>query len=61
MQTKVFDSGCWTIFDRESRGLYSIKLYASNGDLREKVRCDSYGDALATWRAFNAKAERGQA
>ena len=62
MKTKLFKSGAWTIFDREPiGGLYSVKLYSASGELRDKVRCDTYRGALDYWRAFNAIAKQGAA
>lgn len=46
-------SGAWTVFEKLASGLYLVKLYASNGELRDKVRCDDYRQARAYLKSFN--------
>ena len=58
MKIKEHKSGAWTVFEKLDGGMYLVKLYASNGELRDKVRCDDYGNALAYLRSFNAIAKQ---
>lgn len=50
-------SGYWTVWEKQESGLYMVKLYASNGALLDKVRCDDYRDARTYLKAFNAIAK----
>lgn len=58
MKIKEHKSGAWTVFERLDSGMYSVRLYARNGELRDKVRCDDYRNALAYLRNFNAIAKQ---
>ena len=52
--TKTFKSGAWTTFDRQlPSGMYEVKLYARDGTLIDKVRCDDYRNARAYLKSFN--------
>ena len=54
MQIKEFKNGAWTVFEKTPiSGMYVVKLYASNGELRDKVRCDDYREARAYLKSFN--------
>ena len=53
--TKITEhkTGAWTVFEKLPSGMYMVKLYASNGDLRDKVRCDDYANARSYLKSFN--------
>ena len=40
MKITEHKTGAWTVFEKLASGLYLVKLYTSNGQLRDKVRCD---------------------
>jgi len=57
MKVKTFKSGAWTVFEKDSGGLWNVKVYLANGELKDKIRCDDYQYALTYLRAFNAVAK----
>lgn len=51
---KLHKSGAWTLFEKlPVSGMYSVKLYAPGGDLKDKICCDDYRMAREYLRAFN--------
>ena len=57
MKIKEQKSGAWTVFDRETSGLYTAKLYTPAGELADKVRTDTRAAGLEYLRAFNKTAK----
>lgn len=62
MKSKVWVSKTnrWTVMEREGLplGLWSVKLYASNGKLLDKVRVDNCRTAREYLKAFKAIARQ---
>lgn len=57
MKVKTFKNGAWTVFEKDSGGLWNIKVYRGDGNLIDKTHCDDYRMALGYLRAFNAVAK----
>ena len=52
-------NGAWTVFERVTpSGYYIAKLYKPNGELADKVSCDTYASAREYLRAFNRIAKQ---
>jgi hypothetical protein len=53
MITKTFTSksGAFVLFEKDA-GWYKVLVRAPSGDLHDKMRCDSYSEALAYYRSF---------
>lgn len=56
-KVKTFKNGAWTVFGKDTGGLWFAKLYSSGGGLIDKVRCDDYHMAREYLRAFNRHAQ----
>ena len=54
MKIQEFKNGAYVTFERDSGGMYSVLLRDPFGNVNDKVRCDTYNDALAYRRAFCA-------
>ena len=54
MKIQEFKNGAYVTFERDSGGMYSVLLRDPFGNVKDKVRCDTYNDALAYRRAFCA-------
>lgn len=55
MKTKITKSGAWIIFEKQQpSGMYHIKLYTPGGELHDEFVCDTYEEAEACFRKFNA-------
>ena len=51
-------NGAWTTFERTTpSGYYVARLYRPNGELADKVSCDTYASAREYLRAFNKLAK----
>lgn len=57
MKIQEFKNGAYVTFERDSGGMYSVLLRDPSGNVKDKVRCDTYNDALAYRRAFCAIAK----
>lgn len=56
MKITQYKTGAWII--SEKTGLwYSVKLYRPNGELHDKVRCDTYKAVCEYKKAFAAIAK----
>ena len=60
MKIQEFKNGAYVTFERLPSGLYAVMLRSPSGELRDKVRCDTYRAAIEYRRAFAAIA-RGMA
>jgi len=54
---KEFKNGAYVTFGRDAGGLWAVLLRDPAGNVTDKVRCDTYRDALAYQRAFCAIAK----
>ena len=45
-------SGAYVTFERLASGMWEVRLRTGAGDLADKVRCDTYSDAIAYRKAF---------
>jgi hypothetical protein len=52
MKIQEFKNGAYVTFERQNCGLYAVTLRAPNGELSDKVRCDTYRGAMEYRRAF---------
>ena len=60
MKNKVFKNGAWVHYEKSATSydaLYIVKIYDPMGHMRDKVRCDSYRDAMDFYRSFCAIAK----
>ena len=56
MKITQYKTGAWIVSEK-SAGWYSVKLYRPNGELHDKVRCDTYRQAGEYKRAFDSIAK----
>ena len=52
MRIRLHKNGSCVIYDKHS-GWYHVTMRGPTGDLRAKVRCDRYADAMVSYRDFN--------
>lgn len=57
MKIQEFKNGAYVTFERLASGYYEVLLRAPNGELHDKVRCDTYRGAMEYRRAFVAIAK----
>jgi hypothetical protein len=57
MKYTLHKNGAFAWCDRPNGGMWVVKLRAPNGELHQKMRCETYKDALNQLRAFNAIAK----
>ena len=57
MKITEFKNGAYVTFERDAGGLYAVLLRDTSGNVKDKVRCDTYRDALAYRRSFIAIAK----
>lgn len=57
MKIQEFKNGAYVTFERLTCGYYAVNLRAPNGELSDKVRCDTYRAAMEYRRAFVAIAK----
>jgi hypothetical protein len=57
MKISTYKNNAYTVFEKHPTGWYSVRVYAPNGTLHDKVLCDTYSEACAYRRVFNAIAK----
>lgn len=57
MKIKEFKNGAYVTFGRDAGNLWAVLLRDPAGNVTDKVRCDTYHNALAYQRAFCAIAK----
>ena len=51
MKIKEFTNGAYVTFEK-SNGWYCVLLRNPMGNVHDKIRCDSYADAMNYWKCF---------
>jgi len=57
MKIQEFKNGAYVTFERDAGGLWAVLLRDPSGNVADKVRCDTYREALAYKRVFCAIAK----
>lgn len=52
-RVKEYRNG-WSVYAEKGGTLYTVIVRNGRGDVHDKMRCDTYRDAMDYWRAFNA-------
>jgi len=58
MKYKLHKNKAFVMFERGNYGYYTVILRAPEGELQDKVTCDTYRAALEYFSAFNRVAKQ---
>lgn len=59
VKIEVFKNGAYASFEKLfPSGMYLVQAKQPSGTVIDRMRCDTYSDAMAYWKAFKAVAKQ---